>query len=86
MYGKKDGRQVTLSTPVITGTSPAPDPLYQDDPTLPKGTTNQVDFAAAGANVYFHRTVTKNGKNIIDENYYSRYAPWRAIFLVGTAG
>ena len=85
LYGKRDGRKVTLSTPVITGYSPAPDPLYQDDPTLPKGTTNQVDFAAPGATATFHRTVKdKNGKVTIDENYVSRYAPWRAIFMVGT--
>ena len=85
LYGKKDGRQVTLTKPVITGYSPAPAPLYQDDPTLPKGTTNQVDFAAAGSTASFHRTVKdRSGKVIIDENFVSRYAPWRAVFLVGT--
>lgn len=85
LYGKKDGRQVSLSKPVVTGYSPAPDPLYQDDPTLPKGTTNQVDFAAPGSTATFHRTVKdKNGKVTIDENYVSRYTPWRAVFMVGT--
>lgn len=84
LYGKKDGRSVDITTPVVTGYKPAPDPLYQDDPTIPKGTTKQVDFAAAGATATFHRTVRKNGKIIIDENYVSRYAPWQAVFLVGT--
>lgn len=85
LYGKSDGRTTTLSKPVVTGYIPAPEPLYQDDPTLPKGTTNQVDFAAAGATATFHRTVKdKNGKVMIDETYASHYAPWRAIFMVGT--
>lgn len=84
LYGKKDGREVTLTNPVVTGIVPAPEPLNQDDPTLPKGTVKQVDFAAAGATVTFNRTVKKNGKVIIDEKFTSRYAPWRAVFLVGT--
>ncbi|MBI2033412.1 MAG: VanW family protein, partial [Candidatus Levybacteria bacterium] len=53
LYGTKDNRQVTLSEPVITSQTPAPEPLYQDDPTLPKGTVKQVDFAASGASVFF---------------------------------
>ena len=85
LYGKKDGRTVTLSKPVLTGYVPAPEPLYQDDPTLPKGTTKQIDFAAAGSTAVFQRIVKdKNGKVMIDEKYTSRYAPWKAVFLVGT--
>lgn len=81
MYGKKDGRTVTMTTPTVTGYSPAPEALQQDDPTLPKGTVKQIDFAAPGATTSFHRTVKdKNGKIIIDENYVSRYAPWRAVW------
>lgn len=84
LYGKKDGREVAVSKPIITSVSGAPEPLYQDDPTLPKGQTKQVDFAASGANVVFSRTVKKDGKVVIDEKFNSRYAPWRAVFLVGT--
>lgn len=85
LYGKRDGRTVSISKPTVTGYAPAPAPLYQDDPTLPRGTTNQVDFSAAGATAIFHRTVKdSSGKVTIDENYVSRYAPWRAVFLVGT--
>jgi vancomycin resistance protein YoaR len=86
LYGKKDGREVEMTTPVISGYVPSPDALYQDDPTLPKGVTNQVDFAAAGATVVFNRTVKKDGQVIISEKYISRYAPWRAVFMVGTKG
>src|SRR6185369_9618298 len=37
LYGTKDDRKVTVTTPVVTNFRPAPADLYQDDPTLPKG-------------------------------------------------
>jgi vancomycin resistance protein YoaR len=84
LYGTKDGRQVTMTKPVILKETPAPEPLYQDDPNLPKGEVKQVDFAAAGANVYFTRTVTKNGKTLLSDKFVSNYRPWQAIYLRGT--
>ncbi len=83
LYGTKDNRQVTISKPVITNQTPAPAPLYQDDPTLPKGETKQVDFDAPGANVSFTRQVVKSGKTI-SEKFVSNYRPWQAVFLRGT--
>lgn len=84
LYGTKDGRISEVSTPVITSQTPAPEPRYEDDPTLPKGQVKQVDFAAAGAKVSFTRTVTKNEKIIISETFNSNYRPWQAVFLRGT--
>lgn len=84
LYGTKDNRQVNISKPVISNVRPAPPDLYQDDPTLPKGEIKQTDFAAPGANVYFTRTVTKNGKEIIYDKFVSNYQPWQAIYLRGT--
>lgn len=84
LYGTKDGREVVVSKPVISSQTPAPEPLYQDDPNLPKGTEKQIDFAAAGARVSFTRTVTKDGKVIINETFNSNYRPWQAVFLRGT--
>jgi vancomycin resistance protein YoaR len=83
-YGTKDGRTVSMTTPVITNQRPPPPDLYQDDPTLPRGQIKQTDFAAWGADVSFTRTVTKNGKVIISEKYVSNYQPWQAIYLRGT--
>ena len=84
LYGTRDNREVTINDPVILSESPAPETLYQDDPTLPKGEVKQVDFAAAGANVYFIRSVKKDGKIIISDKFVSNYRPWQAIFLRGT--
>ncbi|MCL4418812.1 VanW family protein [Patescibacteria group bacterium] len=84
LYGTKDGREVVMSKPVVTNETPAPPDAYQDDPTLPKGQVKQVDFAAAGANVYFTRQVTKNGKVIISDKFVSDFQPWQAVYLRGT--
>lgn len=84
LYGTKDSRQVTISKPVITNRTPAPAPLYQDDPSLAKGTTKQADFAAEGAIVVFTRQVVMNGKTIINDKFVSNYRPWQAVYLKGT--
>lgn len=84
LYGKKDGREITVSDPVVTSVVPALPTVYQDDPSLPKGIERQVDYAAAGATVVFNRTVEKDGKIIINEKFTSRYRPWAAVFLRGT--
>ena len=83
IYGKSDGRTVSMTSPIITSQIPAPETQYQDDPTLPKGVEKQIDFAAAGANVVFSRTVKKDGKESVD-TFKSNYRPWRAVFLRGT--
>ena len=84
LYGTKDGRQVTMTTPVVTNETPPPPDLYQDDPNLPVGVIQQTDFAAWGADVYFTRTVTQNGKQIIFDKFVSNFQPWQAVYLRGT--
>lgn len=84
IYGTSDGRVVNVSNPIITNAVPAPGPAYEEDPTLPKGTTKQVDFAASGANVKVTRTVTKSGQQILTDTFVSNYKPWQAVFKVGT--
>lgn len=84
LYGAPDGRVINLTKPVISELTPPPPELRQDDPTLPKGTVKQVDWAAWGAKVSFKRTVTKGGEIILSETWVSNYKPWQAIYLVGT--
>lgn len=83
-YGTFDGRTVIISEPVITANTPAPEPKYQDDPNLPKGTEKQIDSAHPGAKVYFNRTVIKNGQELIKETVWSNYIPWSAVIARGT--
>jgi vancomycin resistance protein YoaR len=84
LYGTKDGREVSMTTPVVTNQTPPPPDLYQDDPTLSIGVVQQTDFAASGADVYFTRTVTKDGKVILYDKFVSNFQPWQAIYLRGT--
>ncbi len=84
LYGTRDGRQTTITKPVITSQTPPGETVYQDDPTLPKGTMQQTEHAAWGATVSFTREVVKNGKVILSDKYTSSYRPWAAVFLRGT--
>ena len=84
IYGTSDGRVTNTSTPQVTNVQAPPAPLYQDDPTLAKGVTKQVDWAVEGADASFTRTVTRGGQEILHDTYYSKYAPWQAIYMVGT--
>ena len=86
IYGTADGRRVEISEPVVSNVKPAPEPRYQDDPTLPAGTTKQVDFAAPGAASVFTRKVYTGDELIIDDVFKSVYRPWQAVYLVGTGG
>lgn len=84
LYGKKDDRKVEISDVKLTDFKPAPEPMYQDDPTLKRGTTKQVDWAASGIRSKFHYRVTNNDAITFDKDFISVYKPWKAIYLVGT--
>ena len=84
LYGSRDGRAATISEHKVWGQSSPPPPLYQDDPTLPKGTVKQVDWDAWGAKASFRYKVTRNGDVLQDTIFYSNFQPWRAVFLTGT--
>ncbi len=84
LFGTSDGRKVVISGPYILSTTPPPEPIYEDDPTLPVGQTKQVDTAHYGANVYFQRVVSRDDVTLIKETVYSDYVPWPARFLRGT--
>jgi vancomycin resistance protein YoaR len=84
IFGTDDGRKVLISNGRIWNKAPPPPPLYQDDPTLPSGTTKQIDWAAWGAKAAFDWKVTRNGEVLQDRTFFSAYQPWQAIYLRGT--
>lgn len=86
LYGKKDSRKAEISNISLYDIQPAPPPRYQDDPTLPKGTVKQVDFAAGGAKAKFDYKVTKGDQTLFSQTFYSSYQPWQAVYLVGQGG
>jgi len=86
-YGKKDDRKVEISPSTVWDIAPPPEPLYEDDPTLPNGTVKQVDYAAWGAKAKFeYKVFDGQGEVMQNETFYSSYRPWQAVFLRGTAG
>jgi len=85
LFGKKDDRKIEVSEPVIWDILPPLPPKYQDDPTLKKGMTRQIDFPAWGAKTRFHYKVTKDNQIIFEKDFFSFYRPWQAVYLVGIA-
>lgn len=86
LYGASDGRQITISNVRLWDQTPPPEPLYQDDPTLPAGTVKQVDWPAWGAKAAFDWTVERSGEILQQKTWLSSYQPWQAIYLRGTGG
>lgn len=84
LYGTKDGRQASMSDPVVYDVTPAGDPIYKDDPSLAQGEERVVAKAHAGAKATFDYKVTKGGKEIINQTFNSVYVPWPARILRGT--
>jgi vancomycin resistance protein YoaR len=86
LYGTADGRVSEVYNHKVWSVTPPPEPLYQDDPTLPAGTVKQVDWAAWGAKASFDYKVTRNGETILEKSFFSNYRPWQAVYLRGTQG
>jgi vancomycin resistance protein YoaR len=86
IYGTNDGRVATISNTRIWGQLPPPEPLYQDDPTLPAGVVKQIDWAAWGAKTAFDWKVVRGGEMLQERTFYSSFRPWQAVFLRGTGG
>ena len=84
LYGTNDGRSAEILNHQVWGITPPPPALYQDNPTLPKGVTKQVDFAAWGAKTSFQYKVTRNGETLQDQIFTSNFQPWQAVYLKGT--
>ncbi len=83
-YGTSDNRHVVLSNFRLWDIVAPPPPLYNDDPTLPKGKIKQVEHAVAGAKAAFDWQVTRDGAILQKRTFYSLYQPWRAVYLRGT--
>ena len=83
-YSTSTGRTVEMEGPVEDNVTPHEPPIYEDDPTLPKGTTKQVEWARDGVDVTIYRIIKEGDEVISREKFFSRYRPWTAVYLVGT--
>ncbi len=83
-YGTPTDREVTVSQPVETNVVKHPPPIYEETSSLAEGIIKQVDWAKDGMDVTVTRVV-KDGDTVIHQDeIFSRYQPWRAVYQVGT--
>jgi len=83
-YSTKTGRTVEMEGPLEENVIPHGPPVYEDDPTLPEGTTKQVEWARDGVDVTLYRIIKEGDEVISREKFFSRYRPWQDVYLVGT--
>jgi vancomycin resistance protein YoaR len=83
-YGTKTGRTVEMEGPFEANVVPHGPDVHREDPTLPKGTTKQIDWAHDGVDVTVYRIVKEGDKVLWKDTFFSRYRPWQAVYLVGT--
>ena len=83
-YSTGDGRTVEKADAQIYDVVTHPPDLYVEDPELPTGEIEQVDWSADGANVLITRVVRNaDGSMLREDNFFSHYLPWQAIFNYG---
>ncbi len=80
-YGTRPNRTVDPPKPVITNIRQPEKPLYQEDASLPAGTIRQVDWAANGMDATVKRTIRNGDGTVKEEEFVSKYQPWRAVYL-----
>lgn len=83
IYGIPDGRQVTISKPVILSRTPHPPPQYIVEPSLRPGQVKQVDWAVDGYRTRITRSITRPDGKVDVDVLNSNFRPWRAVYQVG---
>lgn len=85
LYGTRPDREVRIEGPIITNEVRAPtEPVYIDDPSLPRGTIRQTDVARSGRDVSIYRIVTEADGEVRRELFFTRFRPWPNIFVRGS--
>lgn len=82
-WGKSDGRKAEITNYKQWDAVAAPAPRYQDDSTIPAGTTKQIDFAAPGLKTSFDYIVTYADGQVKTKTFQTNYIPWQAVYLRG---
>lgn len=82
-YSSSDGRTVNWTTTGPYNTKQPKEALYKLNPDLVEGEIKQVDWEAEGADVQVNRSVSRDGQIILQDSFFTRYNPWRAIYEYG---
>lgn len=84
LYGKKDGRTVTISKPTMSDKIPAPPTNYVRTPTLFVGQTKCTEAPHDGLTTDVLYTVDYPDGTTKEKKFHSVYQPWQKVCLVGT--
>ncbi|TSC92272.1 MAG: hypothetical protein CEN91_503 [Candidatus Berkelbacteria bacterium Licking1014_85] len=83
-YGTSDGRRAEIKGPYLSNYINPPDPINEDDPTLPEGQTKQVEKPHQGvSSVAYYKVYNADGAVRTDQTFKSKYKALPAVFKVG---
>ena len=82
-YSTDDGRTMEWTTTGLQNTIEADEPIYELNSELDAGEIRQVDWEAEGADVTVSRAVYLDGDILFEDSFFTRYAPWRAVYEYG---
>ena len=82
-YSTSDGRTVDWDTTGLKKKKDPPDPIYEENPELAKGEVKQVDWAVEGATVTVTRRVYRDGRELWEDIFKTKYQPWAAVCQYG---
>lgn len=83
LYGTKDGRSATTSTPKVSNVVAPPPQLTIETTDLPPKTTKCTERAHVGSDAEFSYTVIGADGTKKTQTFKSHYRPWRAVCFVG---
>lgn len=83
LYGKKDGRTVEISKPVISKVIPPAPPKYIASNTLPLGQTKCSEIPHNGVTADAIYTVKYANGEVNEQKFHSVYQPWQKVCLIG---
>ncbi len=81
-YGKKGERTVRMEGPTTSNPVAPSEPILEEDPSLSPGDRRQIERAHEGIDVTVYRIIEEGGRETVEE-FFSRYKPWPARYLVG---
>jgi len=84
IYGTKDGRQSSISNPVVGNYVSPPPPVYTESNTMAAGAVRQVEKALAGCTASFnYKVTTANGQVLENQTFTSKYVALPNSYLYG---
>jgi vancomycin resistance protein YoaR len=82
-YSGDDGRTTQVTNGGLQNVFPAPEPRFEEDPSLAPGICKKVDYSADGADVTVQRVVSRGGSTLFTNTIFTHYEPWQAVYDYG---